>query len=62
MLNRAGHRQFAAGNSALADAEDPVIGVDDDEKIVARAVPNGVGLNIGDSHVDSLSAIVVVLV
>src|SRR6185437_952399 len=50
VLDDGGGRHLATGDSALADAVDSLVGIDDDEKEVARASPNRKCLDIGDLH------------
>jgi len=50
VLNSADHCLLAAGQSGLAHAEDPFVGVNDDEEKVAMAGPNWIGGNVGNLH------------
>lgn len=48
MLDGAGHGLLAAAQSALAPAEDALVGLDLDKHLVARSHPHWVGLDRGD--------------
>ena len=44
------HRQLAAGDAALADAADPLVGLDLDDELVADADLDRIALDRGDLH------------
>src|SRR6266508_4619321 len=50
VLDHALDGELAAGDAALADAGDALVGVDDDEEVVPAAAPDGVDLDVGDLH------------
>ena len=50
VLDDALHREFAPGQSALADARDSLVRVDDDKEEVACTTPDGQALDVRDLH------------
>ncbi len=50
VLDRADHRQFAAGNAGLAHAVQPLVRVHHDKQEVAMPAPYRVALDVSDLH------------
>ena len=50
VLDGADHRLLAAGQTGLAHAEDPFVGINDDEEKVAMAGPDRIGGDVGNLH------------
>ena len=50
MFNRPHHRQFPPGDARLADARNPLVGIDHHKQKVTPATPHRVAFDIGDFH------------